>query len=60
VVHVWSCLALAVARSVFGAGTACLLVDATVIVGCGLLTVLFAPLLAGLNTLLNALDGDVG
>jgi hypothetical protein len=57
-----SFLALAVARglhSVFRAGTAYLLIDATVVVGCGLLTTLFAPLLAGLNALLGAVDGNV-
>jgi hypothetical protein len=57
----WSCLAIAVARGlrgVFHAGTACLLVDAAIVVGCGLLTALFAPLLSGLNALLDALDGD--
>jgi hypothetical protein len=40
--------------------TACLLVDVDVVVGCGLLTLLFAPLLASLNALLGALDGDAG
>jgi hypothetical protein len=47
-------------RDMFCTGAACLLIDATVIIGCGLLMVLFVPLLAGLNALLNALDGDVG
>jgi hypothetical protein len=56
-----SCLVLAIAhdlRGMFGTSTACLLIDAAIVVGCGLLTALFAPLLAGLNTLLGALDGD--
>jgi hypothetical protein len=47
-----SCLALAVACGLYGvfhAGAACLFIDAAVVVGCGLLTALFAPLLAGLN-----------
>jgi ABC-type uncharacterized transport system YnjBCD ATPase subunit len=58
-----SCLVLAVDRSlrgVFRTGAACLLVDVTIVIGCGLLMVLLAPLLAGLNTLLSALDGDAG
>jgi hypothetical protein len=61
VVHGWSCLVLAVAhdlRSMFCTGAACLLVDAAVVVSCGLLMVLFVPLLAGLNALLSALDGN--
>jgi hypothetical protein len=61
-VHGRSCLALTIACGlcgVFHAGVACLLVDAVIIVGCGLLTALFAPLLAGLNVLLGALDGNV-
>jgi hypothetical protein len=61
VVHGWSCLVPAIARDlhdVFDAGTACLVVDAAVIVDRALLTMLFAPLLAGLNTLLGALDCD--
>jgi hypothetical protein len=53
-----SCLALVVAHVVFGTGATRLLVDVTVVVGCGLLTALFLPLLAGLNALLDALDGD--
>jgi hypothetical protein len=59
----WSCLVLAVARSlrgVFRADTTSLLVVATIIIGCGLLTALFVPLVAGLNALLGALDGDAG
>jgi hypothetical protein len=57
------CLALAIAHSlhdVFHTGAACLLVDVTVVVGCGVLTALFVPLLAGLNALLSALDSDAG
>jgi hypothetical protein len=56
-----SIVALAVARGlrgVFRASAASLLVDATIIVGCGLLMALFVPLLDGLNALLGALDGD--
>jgi hypothetical protein len=63
VVHGRSCLAFAIACGlcgVFRAGAAYLLVDVVIIVGCGLLTALFAPLLAGLNVLLGALDGNVG
>jgi hypothetical protein len=63
VVRGWSCLALVAARGlhgVFCTGAACLLVDVIIVVGCGLLTVLFVPFLAGLNTLLGALDGDAG
>jgi hypothetical protein len=63
VVRGQSCLVLAVARNlrgVFRAGAACLLVDVTIVIGCGLLMALLAPLLAGINTLLGALDGDAG
>jgi hypothetical protein len=63
VVHGQSCLVLAVAcslRGVFRAGAACLLVDVTIVIGCCLLMALLAPLLAGINTLLGALDGDAG
>jgi hypothetical protein len=45
---------------VFSAGDARLLVDAAIDVDSGLLTVLLAPLLAGLGDLLGTLDGDVG
>jgi hypothetical protein len=61
VVHGWSCLALAIdcdLHVVFDAGTACLVIDNAVIVDRALLMMLFAPLLAGLNTLLGALDCD--
>jgi hypothetical protein len=61
VVHGWSCLALAIARDLHGVLDACtayLVVDAAVIVDRALLTMLFATLLAGLNTLLGALDCD--
>jgi hypothetical protein len=54
-------LVLAVAYDccgMFHAGVACLLIDATIVIGCGLLMALFVPLLAGLNALLGALDGD--
>jgi voltage-gated potassium channel Kch len=37
-----------------------LLIDATIIIGHGLLAVLFASLLAALGGLLGILDGDVG
>jgi hypothetical protein len=36
-----------------------LLIDATIVIGCHLLMVLFAPLLAGLNAFLGTLDGDI-
>jgi hypothetical protein len=39
-------------------GAAYLLVDAAIILDCGFLTALFAPLLAGLNAILGAVDGD--
>jgi hypothetical protein len=58
-----SCLVLVVAHSlhgVFRTGAAYLLIDATIIISCGLLVALFMPLLASLNALLGALDGDVG
>jgi hypothetical protein len=47
-------------RCVHHDGVACLLIDVTIIVrcGCGLLAVLFAPLLASLGALLSILDGD--
>jgi hypothetical protein len=47
-------------HSVFCTGTAYLLIDATIIISCGLLMALFTPLLASLNALLGALDGDAG
>jgi hypothetical protein len=53
---------LTVARDlhgVFHTDAACLLVDATVVIGCGLLMALFAPLLDGLNAHLSILHGDV-
>jgi hypothetical protein len=53
------CLALAILRGLYGligAGAALSLVDAIVTVCCGLLAVLFAPLLVGLGTL----DSDTG
>jgi hypothetical protein len=62
VVRGLSCLALAVAngpRGMFRAGAACLLIDATIVIGCHLLMVLFAPLLGGLNAFLGTLDGDI-
>jgi hypothetical protein len=61
VVHGRSCLALAIARELRGmfcAGTTCLLIDAAIVIGCVLLTVLFVPLPASLNALLSALYGD--
>jgi hypothetical protein len=56
-----SYLALVVARGLYGmigAGATCSLVDATVAIDCGLLAVLFVPLLAGLGAFLVTLDGD--
>jgi hypothetical protein len=56
-----SCLALAAAHGLCGALRAratCSLIDATVIIDCGLLVVLFVPLLAGPGTLLGTLDSD--
>jgi hypothetical protein len=38
--------------------TAYLLIDAAVVISCGLLRALFVPLLADLNALLGVLDGD--
>jgi hypothetical protein len=61
VVRGWSCLALVVARGlrdVFHAGTACLLIDVAIVIGCGLLMALFMPLLTSLNALLGILDGN--
>jgi hypothetical protein len=57
-----SCLALPVTHglcSVFSAG-AIRFIDAAIIIGCGLLAALFAPLLAGLGTLLGTVDSDDG
>jgi hypothetical protein len=54
-------LALAAARGLCGmlrARAACSLVDATIAISCGLLVALFAPLLVGLGTRLNTLDGN--
>jgi hypothetical protein len=58
---VWSRLALAAAHGLCGmlrARAACSLVDAAIAISCGLLVVLFAPLLASLGTRLNTLDGN--
>jgi hypothetical protein len=58
-----SCLAHAIAHDIhdrFITGAACLLIDVAVVIGCGFLMGLFAPLLAGLNALLSALAGDDG
>jgi hypothetical protein len=41
-------------------GVARLLVDATIAIDCGLLAVLFAPLLACLGAFLDTLDGNAG
>jgi hypothetical protein len=57
------CLSLAAAYDrcgVLRAGAACLLIDAAIVVGHGLLTALFVPLLATLRTLLSIRDSDVG
>jgi hypothetical protein len=63
VVFNMSYLALAIACGlcgVIGTRATHLLIDAAVYVGCGLLAVLLAPLLASLGCLLGTLDGDVG
>jgi hypothetical protein len=64
VVRGQSCLTLAASYDSHGArhdGAACLLVNATIIIGrgCGLLAVLLAPLLAAPGALLDILDNDV-
>jgi hypothetical protein len=58
-----SCLALALARglcSVISAGATPSLIDATASIECGLLVMLFAPLLAGLGAFLGTLESDAG
>jgi hypothetical protein len=57
----WLCLVLTAARGLCGmhcAGAICLLVDAAIIIGGGLLVALLVPLLSGFGTLLSTLDGD--
>jgi hypothetical protein len=61
VVHGRSCLVLAAARGLYHVhctGAICLLIDATVVVGGGLLVVLLAPLLSGFGVLLSTVGGD--
>jgi hypothetical protein len=45
---------------VIGTGATRSLIDAAVTVGCGLLVVLFVPLLDGLGGFLSTLDGEAG
>jgi hypothetical protein len=63
VVDGWSRLALAAACGPCGALHARAthsLVGASVVIGCGLLAVLLAPLLTGIGSLLGSLEGDIG
>jgi hypothetical protein len=56
------CIALAAAQDLRGmphARAAYSLIDATIIVGRGLLAVMFVPLLAALGALLGVMDGDI-
>jgi hypothetical protein len=63
VVRMRSHLALAVACGLCGAlctRATCLLIDAAIVIDCGLLTTLFARFLAGLGILLGTLDCGAG
>jgi hypothetical protein len=56
-------LALGTARCLYSAlhaRVACSFIGATVVVGCDLLAALLVPLLVGLGSLLDSMDGDIG